>query len=54
MDKVAEYERRSRECKELAAGAPTSRIRIHYLSLADTWLRLAEERRIFIQLKTLG
>jgi len=51
MDKVTEYEHRSLECRDLAAKAPTAEIRNHYLSLADIWQHLAEERRTFLQLK---
>jgi len=53
MEKVAEYERKSFECKELALRAPTAQIRTHYLELSDLWKRLAEERRIHIQSRTM-
>jgi hypothetical protein len=53
MDKVMEYERHSTECKDCAARAPIGDIRSHYLSLARMWQQLAEERRTFLQLKSL-
>jgi len=52
MVKVTEYERHSLECKDYAPKAPTTEIRSHYLSLADMWQQLAEERRTFLQLKS--
>ena len=53
MDKVMEYERHSNECQDCAARAPSGDIRSHYLSLARMWQQLAEERRTFLQLKSL-
>jgi len=53
MDKVRDYERHSLECQDIAAKAPTAEIRSHYMSLADIWRHLAEERRTFLQLRSL-
>jgi uncharacterized protein YjiS (DUF1127 family) len=53
MDTVMQYERHSLECETSAAKAPTSELRSHYLSLARMWAHLAEERRTFLQLKSL-
>lgn len=53
MDKVKEYERHSLECMNYAARAPNGDIRSHYMSLAKMWQQLAEERRSFLQLKSL-
>lgn len=53
MHKVQEYEKYSMECAELAGSAPNAAIRAQYLRLADMWRRLAEERRTFLQMKSL-
>ena len=54
MDKVMEYERHSIECMDYAAKAPDVNIRSHYMILAKMWQQLAEERRSFLQLKSLN
>lgn len=53
MDKVREYERMSRECAEIATAIPDPKARETYLRLAQTWRHLAEERRAFLQTKSL-
>ena len=53
LDKVKDYERHSLECMDYAIKAPNGDIRIHYMSLAKMWQQLAEERRTFLQLKSL-
>jgi hypothetical protein len=53
MHKIREYEKWSLECTELAESAPNPAIRAQYLKLAHMWRRLAEERRTFLQIKSL-
>ena len=53
MDKVKEYERASRECAERASNVQSGSLRSQYLELSEMWRRLAEERRAFLQLKSL-
>jgi hypothetical protein len=54
MDKVMEYERHSIECMDHATRAPDGTVRSHYMILAKMWQQLAEERRTFLQLKSLN
>lgn len=53
MNKVREYEHYSIQCAELAAHAPDAAVRSQYLKLAEMWRNLAEERRAFLQSKSL-
>ena len=47
MDKVREFQKRARECRELAAKNRAEAVRRQYVELADMWERLAEERLQF-------
>lgn len=53
MNKVREYERKSAECAQNADNAPNAAVRTQYVRLAEMWRKLAEERRAFLQLKSL-
>ena len=53
MNKVREYERNSAECAEFAANATNAEVRSQYQKLAEMWRRLAQERRAFLQSKSL-
>jgi hypothetical protein len=44
MQKVQEYRKRAKECRDLALKGPTQELRDHYTSLAEIWDRLAGER----------
>ena len=44
MEKVQEYRKRAKECRDMALKGPTQDLRNHYTSLAEIWDRLAEER----------
>jgi hypothetical protein len=45
MEKIAEYEQFAEECRALAQSARHPELRAHYLSLAGSWDKMAEERR---------
>ena len=47
MDKVREFHKRARECRELATKGGPEPIRRQYDELAKMWERLAEERLQF-------
>jgi len=47
MDKVHEFQKRARECRELAAKTGAESIRRQYDDLAEMWDRLARERLQF-------
>jgi len=39
------YRRRAAQCLELAKTVQTEKVRLTLIEMADTWLRLAEERK---------
>lgn len=47
VQKVREFRRRAKECRESAAKARTSELKQHYETLASVWDRLAKERLDF-------
>ena len=47
MDKVREFQKRARECREMAAKNRADAVKRQYVELADMWERLAEERLQF-------
>lgn len=44
MKSANDYRKRAQECVELAQKAPTREQRTMLLHIAETWLRLAEDR----------
>ena len=47
MDKVREFQKRARECRDLAAATGAKTVRDQYAELAEMWDRLARERLQF-------
>ena len=44
MQKVQEYRKRAKECRDMGLKGPTQELRDHYTSLAEIWDKLAAER----------
>lgn len=53
MQKVQEYRKRAKECRDLALKGPTQELRDHYAALAEIWEKLAAERLDFFVPKDL-
>jgi len=47
VQKVKEFRKRARECRESAARAPNAELKRHYEELAVVWEKLAKERLDF-------
>jgi hypothetical protein len=53
MQKVQEYRKRAKECRDLALKGPTQELRNHYTALSEIWDKLAEERMDYFIPKNL-
>jgi hypothetical protein len=49
VERVAEYKRQARECKEMAARAQFGDVRDRFMRLAKQWCDLAREREAFLK-----
>jgi hypothetical protein len=49
MERVLQYLKNAKECRDIAKHAPSVEAKNHFARMADTWEALASERQVIIK-----